>query len=455
MSLLHPDDLEPSLLAQGTYASRRRYTHIDAAILLCFMLCLLMLIPAKLIVPNMTDLGRPALIVAVLMFCWWILVRFNPRLTMSGPQPVRWAVLIYLLSIIASYAQGFLRGLTAMEANSADRALMFAAAFVGVVLVVADGLPNWDRFRLVFRVFVWCAAFMAVIGLLQFILWMDVTQYLVIPGLAPKGFVPGFEIRGSGIRVASTTMHYIEFSAVMATALPFAIHFARFSPERKTRQKFFIAAVLIAAAVPATVSRTGFAAVALMLIVMIPVWSWRMRYNMFGLGLVLFGGLMFAKPGLIATVWELFSGADKDPSVTSRTDRYDMVYDYFVQRPWLGRGTGTWVSPQYQYLDNQWFAQALMNGIVGVAALLLLHITAMVLAFLAIRRATRPEDKHFAAALLSTQLIGIFVGFTFDSFSFTTYATVLSLVIGGCGAVWRFTHPRRTVRTSAPRRFGQ
>ncbi|MCM4084870.1 O-antigen ligase family protein [Paractinoplanes hotanensis] len=455
VSLLHPDDLEPSLLARGTYASRRRFTYIDAAVLLGLMLCLLMLIPAKLIVPNMTDLGRPGLIIAVLLFAWWVLARFSPRLTMVGPQPLRWVVLLYLLSILASYAVGFLRGLTTMEANSADRAVLFTLAFIGVALVVADGMPNWSRLELVLKVFVGCAAFMAVVGLLQFVLWTDVTVYLMVPGLEPKGFVPGFEVRGSGIRVASTTMHYIEFSAVMATALPFAIHFARFAATRQARQIFFVLALLVAAGIPATVSRTGFLAAALALLVMVPVWTWRMRYNMLVLATLLLAGVTLVKPGLIETVWGLFTGASEDPSVTSRTDRYDMIYSYFVQRPWFGRGTGTWVSPQYQYLDNQWFAQALTTGIVGVAVLALVHITATALAVLAVRRASREVDKHLCAALASTQLIGIAVAFTFDSFSFTTYATILWLMVGGCAAVWRFTHPQRTVRTSAPRRFGQ
>lgn len=453
-SLLHPADLEPTSVSTGTYASRRRGTRVDAAVLLSLMLCLLMLIPAKLIVPNMTDLGRPALIVAVLMSAWWVLVRFNPRLAMVGPQPLRWVVLAYLLSAMISYAVGFLRGLTTMEANSADRAMLYAAAFIGVILVVADGLPNWDRFRLVFRVFVWCAGFMAVVGLLQFILWTDVTVYLMVPGLEAKGFVPGFEVRGAGIRVASTTLHYIEFSSVMAMALPFAIHFARFAGERKARQRFTILALLIAAAIPTTVSRTGFVASALVLLAMVPVWNWRMRYNMAVLTVGLLAALMFIKPGLINTVVELFTGASEDPSIISRTERYDMIYAYFVQRPWLGRGTGTWVSPQYQYLDNQWFAQALTTGLVGVAALAALHVVAITLAIIALRRATREEDRHLCAALASTQLIAIAVGFTFDSLSFTTFATLLPLMIGATGAVWRFTHPRRIIRTSTARWFG-
>ena len=455
MSLLHPDDLEPSRLARGTYASRRRFTYVDAAVLLGLMLCLLMLIPAKLIVPNMTALGRPGLIVAVLLFCWWVLARFSPRLAMIGPQPLRWVILLYVLSTLGSYAVGYLRGLTTMEANNADRTMLYTAAFIGVALIVADGMPNWSRLELVLKVFVCCAAFMGVVGLLQFVLWTDVTVYLEVPGLEPLGFVPGFEIRGSGIRVASTTMHYIEFSAVMATALPFAIHFARFAATRRARQIFFVLALMVAAGIPATVSRTGFLAAALALLVMVPVWTWRMRYNMLVLATTLLAGMTVAKPGLIETVWGLFTGAGEDPSVTSRTDRYDMIYTYFVQRPWFGRGTGTWVSPQYQYLDNQWFAQALTTGIVGVAALALVHITAFTLAVMAVRRASREIDKHLCAALASTQLIGIVVAFTFDSFSFTTYATILWLMVGGCAAVWRFTHPQRTVRTSAPNRFGQ
>jgi polysaccharide biosynthesis protein PslJ len=127
------------------------------------------------------------------------------------------------------------------------------------------------------------------------------------------------------------------------------------------------------------------------------------------------------------------------------------VYYYFSQRPWFGRGTGTWVSPQYQYLDNQWLSQVLSTGIVGVAALLGLHITAIVLASKALRRSENAADKHLCAALVAAQLVAIAVGLTFDSLSFSSYMIVLALMIGCTGTVWRFTHPARTVRTSTAR----
>jgi O-antigen ligase len=418
---------------------------------LSFTIVMLAIIPSRLIVPGMTDLGRPALIVGFLMWCWWVVSRISPHLVLVGPQPMRWAVCVYLVAMLISYAVGFLRGLSAIELNGADRAMLFTAVFTGVILMAADGIPNWDRLRGVLRVFVWSAGAMAVIGLLQFGLALDLTQYLTLPGLQAKGWAPDLQMRGTELRVASTTAHYIEFSTVMALALPFAIHFARFAEQPRRRKAFITAALLIAAAIPVTISRTGLLAVVVTMFVLVPVWGWRMRYNMLSCTIGLFAALTVVKPSLAGTLRWMVVGANEDTSISARTDRYPLVYHYFVQRPWLGRGTGTWLHPQYQILDNYWFTLVLSNGLLGVAALLTLHVTGIVLASLALRRATNEEDRHLAAVLIATQLIAIVVAATFDSMSFSTYATALSLTIGCCGTVWRFTHPARTVRTSAPR----
>jgi hypothetical protein len=445
---IHPGDLEPSLLDGHTYLTRRRLMKLDAATLISLMLVLLTIMPARLIIPGTTDVGRPAIVVCLLMFSWWVLVRFNPNLVLVGPQPMRWALLIYWLSILASYGAGFLRGLTAMEANSSDRWLISTAAFSGLVLAAADGITNWERFRSVLRAFVWCAAFLAFIGLIEMVLSRDVTQYLVFPGLAEKGAAPPLQARGGGLRVASNTSHYIELSAVLATALPFAIHLARYSATKKQRRLVAGAAILIGAGIPATISRTGIIAVIIMALCLMPLWTWRLRYNGILSCFAMLGVLAAAKPSFAATLLDMFTKFNDDPSITSRTERYALVGYYFSQTPWLGRGTGTWVPPQYQYLDNQWLATALCNGVIGVAALALLYLIALTLAVLALKRATTTEDKHVCAALISTQLIAMFVSATFDSLWFDTYATTVALTLGLCGAVWRFTHPARQVRTS-------
>jgi polysaccharide biosynthesis protein PslJ len=295
------------------------------------------------------------------------------------------------------------------------------------------------------------ATFMAAFGVVEYILQRDLSEYLVIPGLQAKGWLPVVEDRGSAIRVASTTSHYIEMAAYLALILPFAIHFAIFSRRPKRRWMAILATVIIAAGIASTVSRTGIVSLAIMVIALVPLWTWRMRYNIGVLIAILFAGGTVASPGLLHTLLHLFDNPSKDSSIAVRYERYPLAFKYIGQRPWLGRGTGTWVSPQYQIMDNQWLETLLSNGIIGAAAYAALHITAITVAWMALRRSPEPEVRHLCAALISTQFMGLVVAATFDSLAFLTFATTLALTIGLCGAVWRLTHPARMVRTSATR----
>jgi polysaccharide biosynthesis protein PslJ len=448
---LHPTDLDPSRVSAGTYLSRLPRGRFDAAFLLCIMLALLMLVPAPLILPGLTDVGRPALVVGIGLWAWWFLSRLNPFLAPAGPQPIRWAVLAYLVMMLTGYAVGLLRGLTTTEANSADRWMLYLISFCGVIMVTADGIRNWSRLVLVLRVLVICAAAVAVIGLIEYVTQSEIARYLTLPGLQQKGWIPNLEARGSEFRVASTTGHYIEFSVVMATVTPFALHFAVYSVKKSARAFYALCGVLIVAAIPATVSRTGIIALGIAFIVLFVVWNNRMRYNMLFVTAGLAAMSIMAKPSLVRDMLGLFLNAGQDTSIQARTGRYTLVFDYVAQRPWLGRGTGTWVSPMYTVLDNQWLDTLLSNGILGVVVMTGLHVTGIVLAIKALRRATRPADRHICAGLVASQLIALAVAATFDSLSFSTNATVVALLLGACGAVWRLTHPSRALRTSTTR----
>jgi O-antigen ligase len=446
-------DLEPSLISSQTYVTRRRIMYIDAAAMLGLMVVLITLVPSRLVIPGMTDLARPGLIVGFLLFWWWVLARFALHLALTGPQPIRWAFLAFMVSALVSYAVGFLRGLTTMESNSADRAMLFYCVLAGVALTVADGVPNWLRLRAVFTILVWCATIVALIALIQYVFLVDVTQYMIFPGLEAKGWTIGFEARGGGVRVASTTTHYIELAAFLATTLPFALHFACYSHSRRNRQLALASTAILAGGLAATISRTGILALGLAVIVLLPVWNWRQRYNIAVIGTVFAGAAAAVSPGLIRTLLDLFDNPSTNPAFTVRAERYPMVFRYVGQHPWLGRGTGTWTAPQYTILDNQWLDTLLTNGVVGAAVLAGLHLTGIVLAFKALRRSKTADGRHFCAVLISTQVIGLAVAGTFDSLSFSTYAVTLALTLGACGTVWRLTHPNRRVRTLTPRWF--
>jgi polysaccharide biosynthesis protein PslJ len=449
----HKSDLEPSLVSHRTYATRMRITRIDAALMLAAMVIFVDLIPFNLILPGMTDLARPGLIVGFFLFSWWVLARFAPHLAMTGPQPIRWAVLAFMLSALLSYAAGFTRGLTTMEANGADRRMLFFCILSGAILGAADGIPNWLRLNSIVNAMVWCGAIVAAIGVAQYVTGLDITEYLIFPGLQAKGWSPGFSMRGTSHRVASTTAHYIELSAMLALCLPLAIHLARFGHQRWRRRIAMLCALLIVGGIASTVSRTGIVAIGLMVCVLFPVWGWRTRYNVSVMAFGLVAVLMMMSPGLIRTLFNLFNEAGQDSSIDGRTEDYPVVFHYVAQTPWLGRGTGTWIPPQYRILDNQWLVTLLDCGIIGVVAMFALHVTGIVLAYKALRRSTVERDKHLCAALISTQVIALAVAGTFDALSFSTYATIMALTLGLCGTVWRLTHPARTIRTSAARWF--
>jgi len=453
LSLLveHPIDYEPGQVGRHTYVTRRRRGRLSIALVLSVYVVLLYVLPAHLIVPNLTYAGRPALLIALGLFSWWLLARLNPRLLLVGPQPLRWVTLAYLASLLLSYVAGIMRGLPTLEANAQNFTVLITLEFFGVVLMVADGLPNLARLNTVLRMLVWSAVFMALVGIIQSTFKFDIAALIQLPGLQFKAAVAGFQNRGDPglFRVAGTATHFIEFSTVLAMAVPFAIHYARFAPSRRLRVAFTIAALVICAAIPMAISRTGIVAlVAGVGVMFMMAWDWRVRYNILCITVVLMGALSVLKPGLLGTLRYLFGAGSADDSLTGRTDDYELVGRWFSERPILGRGPGTLVPDLYIWLDNQWLLTLVTFGLLGVATLLALHVVSIWQAGLARRRSERPEDKHLAAALVASQVVGILVGLTFDSLSFSTYTFTLALLCGCCGALWRFTHPARTIRTS-------
>ncbi|MEV1333407.1 O-antigen ligase family protein [Micromonospora costi] len=450
MTLSPSVDLDPALVDPRTYATRRRRHLVDTPYLLSLVAVFACVIPAGQIVPQLTDLGRPTTLVALLLAVMWAVSRLHPRMTTRGPQPMRWVVMFYVVAVLLSYVAGLARGMPTIEANGADRALLATAALVGPMLAFADGVPNRSRLDAVLRALVYSAAIMAFIAIVQSSLRFDLLHYIKIPGLSSRDYgtgVPGEESARDG--VASTATHYIEFGTIMAMTLPFAVHVARFSGTRTQRQLGAVSAALIFMSIPMAVSRTAILALAIVLLVMIPTLTWRMRFNLGVPMLALVMLLFVVRPGLLGSVRSLFTSWGHDDSIKGRTDDYSIVGYLFSQRPWLGRGQGTFIPTQYIFLDNQWLGHAISGGIVGIAALAALHVTAIVLAAIAMRRSSAVADRSLCACLITVQLVAIAVEYTFDALAFTTFVAVFSLLTGCAGAAWRLLHRERDIRTVA------
>ncbi|HEX6682355.1 MAG TPA: O-antigen ligase family protein [Candidatus Limnocylindrales bacterium] len=429
----------PALLEGTTYTTQQRRHLVDVGFLVCAMVIVLAFIPSPLAVPGFSELGHPGTLMALFIFGGWALSRTHPRLATHGPQPLRWAAMLFFIALLASYGAGLSRDMSSIEDNAAIRAIIGSFAFLGLILATADGVHTRERLDGIIRVMLFGGGVIAIIGIMQAVLVFDVTQYIQIPGLVYHGNLNGLESRGTLYRVASTTGHYIEFSTVMALMLPFAVHMARFAPSRPMRQWSGVAGAMMFIALPIALSRTGIVALAVALIVMVPAWSWRMRFNLVVPSLGLLVLLIFAMPGLLGTLIGLFGNWDNDASVQGRDEDWEMI----MERGWLdghwilGRGQGTFIPTEYTWLDNQWLQQLVGGGIVGVTALASLHLAAIVLSAIAYRRATQLADRHLCACLIAAQMVAVAVGFTFDSLGFRTYAFFIAILTGAAGAMWR------------------
>ena len=151
-------------------------------------------------------------------------------------------------------------------------------------------------------------------------------------------------------------------------------------------------------------------------------------------GIVAFSGVV---PGLIGTIRSSFTNLSNDPSVEGRTEDYNIIFTYIGDRPWFGRGPGTFLPARYIVLDNEALYTLATMGYVGLVAVLALVICAMLVARNISRNAGDDASRHLAIALMAPVLAALLVSLTFDSLSFPIFSGLLFFIFGAIGALWR------------------
>src|SRR6476660_5482984 len=173
----------------SSQVSSGRLTGLDAVSVLTLLLILLFAVPSRLIFGPLGASGTPAYVLGMLGLLWWAAMALTPHLTIvHGPQPVRIAMLVFAASVVASYVSAMSRALPSDELRGADRGLLTLCAWLGIVLLVADGVPSLDRLDMLLRRLVWAATALAVAGLLQFTVGLDLASHIHVPGLTLNGY---------------------------------------------------------------------------------------------------------------------------------------------------------------------------------------------------------------------------------------------------------------------------
>lgn len=415
------------------HAQRRRDGGLSAALdswgtLLLPALAVLVafVLPARLVVGALGAAGRPSVILGFGLAMAWLLAQLQGSGRTAPSGPLRLLLALFWASTLTSYALGFDRGMTVAEASSADRALIVAVSASGLMLAVAEGVKDRADVYRVLKTVVVGATFMAAIGLLQ-VFGLDLVPLIRLPGLDYNAPLIGISERGSGgfPRVAGTSGHYIEFGTVAGLALPLAVHLGR-----RLGGRWWVPVAALAVALPFSVSRTSFLALGLAMGVLVLAWSWRTRTNAAVVGAGVVVGFQVLQPGLLGTIKALFLGASTDPSVIGRTDDYPITSTYIAERPFFGRGPGTFIPEQYLILDNQMLGTILNTGYVGLAALLALVLGAGLAARAAARASGDPDDRELSFAVAGVVAGAVMTSLTFDSLSFALFATLLWVTVG-------------------------
>lgn len=407
----------------------------DGCSILTWALVLLFLVPQPyVLVGPLKSIGNPATLVALAGLAIWAASRVLSLSQASELNPVRWVLLVFTIASTAAYAAGMVRDLTASESASTTRVIFGHLALLGVALLAVDELGTRERITVLLRRLVLLGGVAAGIGILEFAFsGFDFREVMRLPGLTAN--VDPESVSRSGFdRITSGSSHPIEFAVVTAALVPLALHFVIHT--RTGRWPYALALVAMLAAMPMSVSRSGFLALAVGFLVYAAALSHRGRLNALVLGLIGLAVFRAMVPGLLGTVRSLFRDTSTDPSIAGRTDDYAAIPGLMEGHWWWGRGLGTFVPDVYFFLDNQFLAALLQGGVIGLLAFIVLLLVGIGTARGVRRRATDPALRSLGQALAATiASLGV-SGFVFDLLSFRQSGFLLFLAIGCAGALW-------------------
>jgi polysaccharide biosynthesis protein PslJ len=431
-------------ITAGTRTARARRASVARPIspvtLLTVYLVLLMAIPQALQFAPLGGVGQPSTMLALALFVLYLPAWLHPASVLDRHrQPVRLTGVLWLFMTLASYVAANQHTLPALELNGADRGLISAAGWLGILLLAADGIDTMNRLQTLIRRVVFGATAMAALGMTQFFTGLNATKYIVIPGLSSQQPFTDLLGRDSFNRPSATAAHPLEFAAVLAVALPLAVHQARYAPPGRLRRRRWLQVAVIAATLPMTVSRTAILGLVAGGIVVLCTWPKRDRRLAYLVSLgaaVVMEGLVH---GLLGTIKGLFLGIGSDSSAQERTGAFTHAAPLIASHPWLGQGFGTFLPQNLFYTDDQYLNSLIQTGVIGLLALIGLFLTAWATAR-RVRRLTADEQTRHLAQCLAASIAVAAVSFaTFDALSYEIFTGLTFLLIGCIGALWRLT----------------
>jgi len=428
----------------------------DAASVLTVYAALIMLAPATQTVANLGALGAPATVFAVLAFLWFLAGRLTGRLTLDpGSSSVRKAMCVLAVAFTLSYIGLSGRSAGTLETQAADRALILLLIWCGLVVVASAGITDRARLEVLLRRLVLLGTIVAAVGIVEFFSGWQFTSHIVIPGLSTNIDPQATGARGGHLRAQATTTQPLEFGAVIAVHLPFALQQAgdpaRKGPGFRNALRRYGPVTTMIVSLPMTVSRTAIIGLVVVLAVLMPSWPKERRRPAYLMTLVGAAAVRVLVPGLLGTILVLFSSAsgNSDNSSQARTKDYAGVTPYIKQRPWFGRGPSTFIPSLYRYTDNYYLLALVEIGVVGVLAVLVIYFTGIRAGRLGRKLSVDEPYRDLGQCFAATFAVMLLISATFDTLSFPMLSGLLFLLFGCSGAYLGIARSEAAARAQA------
>lgn len=431
---------------------------LDGVSLACIYVLLLLIVPARLVLSFVPMTLPPGLVVALGLAVLWISAHMVDTLSMAkGRNVLRTALGLYFMAHLMTYAVATRRYLPSDELRVADSSMVRLVAMVGLAAFICDGVRTREQLDRLLRVLAGSVAVVAIVGLVQFAVGFDLVGLINLPGLrAQENGYAAFEARSVFRRPAGTTNHPIEFGIVCAMAVPLTVYHALHARQRGRSAAWWVmCASLVALGAILSLSRTALLGLAIAAVTLAVTLPRGRKLPVLGSGLVAFLGLTTVVPGLFGTLRGMFVNIENDPSVKGRTADYAKASAEIGERPWLGRGFGTFLPERNPILDNQYLLTTIENGYVGVTVLIGIFVASLVAAIRTWRMTADPALRSLAGCLGGCTLIAAMGAITFDLLAFGVATGSVFVLIGASGAALRIARsgpqagPRR--RPPAPR----
>ena len=433
---------------------------VDATAVLTVYLVLAFFIPSNLALPALGGVGTPANVFALLGLLWYLATWLGGRvLPAPGTRLVRVVVCVLGLAVMAAYIADAMRESSHEEVLGADRGLIGYLVWVSLVVLTSAAVQERARLDVLMRRVVVMASLVAAIGFYDFFAATNIADSIHIPGLQSSVAAVTTLDRGAFTRPRATTAQPLEFAGMLAILLPFAIQQA-LDPVRRHLHvlRRWAPVVLMAGALPLSVSRTSIIGLLIVALVMVPRWKPALRWAAIGVMTASVAVFKVLIPGLIGTITGLFASflSNSDSSTQARTVKYSAIVPYLKEHPLFGRGFGTFTPDLYFFTDNQYMLGLAEMGALGLIALLTVFITGIHQGG-AIRRLARTDaDRELGQAFFASSLVALVISATFDSLSFPMFAGMYFLMLGaGCSYLGFIRRGVSASAVPAPRRTSE